>query len=154
LNFRWSSRIKGDNTPISWMRNHRHFTNLTLQGERGRTVVGLLRCETLLFVHMDLPDLVFGNSSTDAGVGNEARSKGSSSIPKSLLGEMTARCGNWKPALSKSRISFIERLVPIFTGQMLGMSGLDYTHFCFVPLTQRSISSLQKKNSITSSFFL
>jgi hypothetical protein len=43
FNFRWSSRIKGNNTPISWMRNHRHLTNLTLQGERGRTVVGLLR---------------------------------------------------------------------------------------------------------------
>jgi hypothetical protein len=65
---------------------------------------------------MDLPDLVFGNSSRDAGVGNEARLKGGSSIPKSLLGEMTARCGNWKLALSKSSISFVERLVPIFTG--------------------------------------
>jgi hypothetical protein len=65
---------------------------------------------------MDLLDLVFGNSSGDVGVGNEARSKGSSSIPKSLLGEMTARCGNWKPVLSKSRISFVKRLVPIFTG--------------------------------------
>jgi hypothetical protein len=43
FNFRWSSRIKGDNTPISRMRNHRHLTNLTLQGESGRTVVGLLR---------------------------------------------------------------------------------------------------------------
>jgi hypothetical protein len=43
LNFRWSSRIKGDNTPISWMRNHRHLTNLTLQGESGCTVAGLLR---------------------------------------------------------------------------------------------------------------
>jgi hypothetical protein len=43
LNFWWSSRIKGDNTSISWMRNHRHLTNLALQGESGRTVVGLLR---------------------------------------------------------------------------------------------------------------
>jgi hypothetical protein len=42
LNFRWSSRIKDDNTPISWMRNHCHFTNLTLQGESERTVVGML----------------------------------------------------------------------------------------------------------------
>jgi hypothetical protein len=65
---------------------------------------------------MDLPDLVFGQSFAEAGVGNEARLKGSSSIPKSLLAEMTARCGNWKPALSKSRIFFLERLVPIFTG--------------------------------------
>jgi hypothetical protein len=84
---------------------------------------------------MDLPDLVFGQSSAEAGVGNEARLKGSSSVPKSLLGEMIARCGNWKLALSKSRISFLERLVPNFTGQILGMSGLDYTHFLFVPLT-------------------
>jgi hypothetical protein len=97
---------------------------------------------------MDLPDLVFGISSADAGVGNEARSKGSLSIPKSLLGEMTTRCGNWKPTLSKSRISFFERLVPIFTGQILGMSGLDCTHFRFEPLTQCSMSSLQKKNSL------
>jgi hypothetical protein len=42
FNFRWSSRIKGDNTPISWMRNHCHLTNLTLQGESGCTLVGLL----------------------------------------------------------------------------------------------------------------
>jgi hypothetical protein len=35
--------MKGDNTPISWMRNHHHLTNLTLQGESGCTVVGLLR---------------------------------------------------------------------------------------------------------------
>jgi hypothetical protein len=87
-------------------------------------------------------------------VGNEARLKGSSSILKSLLGEMTARCGNWKPVLSKSSISFVERLVPIFIGQMLGMSSLDCTHFRLVPLTQRSMSSLQKKNSITFGFFL
>jgi hypothetical protein len=103
---------------------------------------------------MDLPDLVFGQSSVEAGVGNEARLKGSSSVPKSLLGEMTVRCGYWKPALSKSRISFLERLVPIFTGQILGMSGLNCTYFRFVPLTQRSMSSLQKKNSITSGLFL
>jgi hypothetical protein len=108
----------------------------------------------LLFLWMDLPDLVFGQSSVEAGVGNEVRLKGSSSIPKSLLGEMIARYGNWKPTLSKSRISFLEILVPIFTGQILGMFGLDYTHFRFVPLTQRSMSSLQKKNSITSGFFL
>jgi hypothetical protein len=108
----------------------------------------------LLFLRMDLPDLVFGQSSAEAGVGNEARLKGSSSVPKSLLGEMTARCGNWKPTLSKSRISFLERLVPIFTGQILGMSGLDCIHFRFVPLTQRSMLSLQKKNSITSGLFL
>jgi hypothetical protein len=88
----------------------------------------------LLYLYLELLDLVFGNSFTDAGVGNEARSKGSSSIPKSLVGEMTARYGNWKPALSKSRISFLERLVLIFTGQILGMSGLDCTHFRFVPL--------------------
>jgi hypothetical protein len=87
-------------------------------------------------------------------VGNEERLKRSSSIPKSLLGEMTARCGNWKPKLFKSRISFFERLIQIFIGQMLGMSGLDCIHFRLVPLTQRSISSLQKRNSITSSFFL
>jgi hypothetical protein len=68
-----------------------------------------------LFLRMDLPDLVFGNSSGDARVGNEARLKGSSSIPKSFLGEMTAYYGNWKPTLSNSRISFVERLVPIFT---------------------------------------
>jgi hypothetical protein len=91
---------------------------------------------------MDLHNLVFGHSSGDAGVGNEARSKGSSSIPKSLLRKMTARYGNWKPALSKSRISFVERLVLIFTGQMLGMSGLNCTHFGLVTLTQRSMSSL------------
>jgi hypothetical protein len=79
----------------------------------------------LLFLWMDLPDLVFGNSSGDVGVGNEVRSKESSSIPKNLIREMTMSCGNWKPALSKSRISFYERLVPIFIGQMLEMSGLD-----------------------------
>jgi hypothetical protein len=155
LNFRWSSRIKGNNTPISWMRNHHHITNLTLQGERGRTIVGLLRAGGIVVpADGELPDLVFGNSFADIGVGNEVRSKDSSSIPKSLFGEMTARCGNWKLALSKSRIFFFERLVPIFTGQMLGMSGLDYTHFRFVPLTQRSMSSLQKKNSLTSGLFL
>jgi hypothetical protein len=44
FNFRWSSRIKGNNTPKSWMKNHRHLTKMTLQGERGRTIVGLLHC--------------------------------------------------------------------------------------------------------------
>ena len=107
-----------------------------------------------LFLQMDLSDMVFGQSSVLAGVGNEIRLKESSSILKSLLGEMTACCGNWKPTLSKSRISFFERLVPIFTNQMLKMPGLDYNHFCFVPLTQRSMSLLQKKNSIISSLFL
>jgi hypothetical protein len=85
---------------------------------------------------------------------NEERSKGSSSIPKNLLGKMTTRCGNWKPGLFKSRIFFFERLVPIFTGQMLGISGLNYTHFHLMPLTQRSMSLLKKKNYITSFFFL
>ena len=108
----------------------------------------------LLFLWMDLPDMVFGQSSVEVGVGNEARSKESSSVLKNLLRETTIHCGNWKLALSKSKIFFLERLVPIFTGQILGMSGLDYTHFCFVPLTQRSLSSLQKKNFITSSLFL
>jgi hypothetical protein len=91
--------------------------------------------------------MVFGNSFTDAGVGIEARSKGRSSILKSFLGKMIARCGNWKPTLSKSRISFFERLVPIF-------NGLDCTYFRFVPLMQRSMSSLQKKNSLNSGLFL
>jgi hypothetical protein len=40
--------MKGNNTPESRMGNHRHFPNLTLQGERGRTVVGLLRCGHVL----------------------------------------------------------------------------------------------------------
>jgi hypothetical protein len=44
FNFRWSSGIKGNDTSKSWMRNHRHFTKMTLQGERRRTVVSLLRC--------------------------------------------------------------------------------------------------------------
>ena len=88
----------------------------------------------LLFLQMDLPDLVFGNSCGDSGMGNKARLTGSSSIPKSLFKEMIACCGNWKPVLSKSSISFIERMVPIFTGQMLGMLDLDHTYFCLVPL--------------------
>jgi hypothetical protein len=69
-----------------------------------RADVHLLACfvlGALLFLRMDLPDLVFGQSSAEAGVGNEARLKGRSLVPKSLLGEMTAHCGNWKPALSK-----------------------------------------------------
>jgi hypothetical protein len=48
LNFWWDSGMKGNNTPESRMGNHRHFPNLTLQGERGRTVVGLLRCGHVL----------------------------------------------------------------------------------------------------------
>jgi hypothetical protein len=48
FNFRWSSRIKDNNIPISWMRNHRHLTNLILQGERGRIVVGLLRARGIV----------------------------------------------------------------------------------------------------------
>ena len=88
----------------------------------------------LLFLQMDLSDLVFRNSFGDTGMRNEARLKESSSIPKSLLGKMTTRCGNWNPSFSKSRISFVERFVPIFTGHMLGMSGLDCTHFCLMPL--------------------
>jgi hypothetical protein len=115
FNFRWSSRIKGNNTPKSWMRNHHYLTKMTLQGERGRIVVACFVVGALLFLWMDLPDLVFGYSSGNTGVGNDDWSKGSSSTPKSLLGEMTTRCGNWKPTLSKSRIFFLERLVPIFT---------------------------------------
>ena len=79
----------------------------------------------LLYLQMDLSDLVFGHSYVKARVENEARLKGSSSIPKSLLREMTTRWDNWKPLLSKSRIFFAERLVPIFTGQMLEMLDLD-----------------------------
>jgi hypothetical protein len=44
FNFRWSPGIKGNNTPKSWMKNHRHLMKMTFQGERGRTIVGLLRC--------------------------------------------------------------------------------------------------------------
>ena len=42
LNFWRSSKIKGDNTPISWIRNHCHLTNLIVQGETRCIVVGLL----------------------------------------------------------------------------------------------------------------
>jgi hypothetical protein len=94
FNFRWSAKIKGNNTPKSWMRNHCHLTNLILQGKRGRIVVGLLRVGMFLFLQMFLPDLIFGCSSGDAGIGYDERSDGSSSIPKSLFGEMTARWGN------------------------------------------------------------
>jgi hypothetical protein len=44
FNFWWSSRIKGNNTPKSWMMNHCHLRKMTLQDKKGRTVVGLLRC--------------------------------------------------------------------------------------------------------------
>jgi hypothetical protein len=44
FNFRWGSEIKGNNTPKSWMRNHRHLTKMTLQGKRGRIVVSVLCC--------------------------------------------------------------------------------------------------------------
>jgi hypothetical protein len=70
----------------------------------------------LLFLQMILPDLTFGRSSRDVGVGYEERSNGSSSIPKSLRGDMIARCGKWKPPFSRSTISFLERLVPMFIG--------------------------------------
>jgi hypothetical protein len=62
-----------------------------------REDVQLLACfvvGALLFLRMDLPDLVFRNPFGDVGVGNEARSKGSSSITKNLLREMIAHCGN------------------------------------------------------------
>jgi hypothetical protein len=49
---------------------------------------------TFLILRMFLHDLIFGCSFGDAGIGYDERSDGSSSIPKSLLGEMTARWGN------------------------------------------------------------
>jgi hypothetical protein len=58
-------------------------------------------------------------------VGYKERSNGSSSIPKSLLGDIKAHFGNWNPKFSRSRISFFEKLVPIFIGQMFGMLGLE-----------------------------
>jgi hypothetical protein len=45
----------------------------------------------LLFLRMFLLDLIFGCLSGDARMGYEERLDGSSSIPKSLLGEMTVR---------------------------------------------------------------
>jgi hypothetical protein len=49
---------------------------------------------TFLILRVFLPDLIFGYLSGNAGIGYDERSDGSSSIPKSLLGEMTARWDN------------------------------------------------------------
>ena len=89
------------------MRNHRHLTNLTLQGKRGHTVVGLLRVGAFLFLRIFLRDLIFGCLSGDVGIGYDERSDGSSSIPKSLLGEMTTRWGKLK-----ANMLYIKDLLP------------------------------------------
>jgi hypothetical protein len=49
---------------------------------------------TFLIFRMFLPDLIFGCFLGDAGIGYDERLDGSSSIPKSLLGEMIARWDN------------------------------------------------------------
>jgi hypothetical protein len=66
---------------------------------------------------------------------------------------MTACYGRWKPTLPRAWISFFVRLVPSFIGQMHGTSGLDLAHLRLEPFTHRSISSLQKKNWISSFVF-
>jgi hypothetical protein len=75
-------------------------------------------------------------------VGYKERSNGSSSIPKSILGDMIAHYGDWKPALYRSRISFFERLVPIIIGQMFRTSDLDFIHLYLVPFTHYPMSLL------------
>ena len=71
------------------------------------------------------------------------------------MGEMRYFLGSWNPAFSSFRISDRERFVLIFTAEMGGIGGRSWsaenllTHFRRDPLTQRSMSSWQKKNFST-----
>ena len=73
--------------------------------------------------------------------------------PKRRRGEISRHSSSWNPACSSLRISPLVSFVPRSTGQTLGTGGRAPTiHFWLVPFTQRSISSIQWKNSITLSF--
>ena len=73
--------------------------------------------------------------------------------PKRCRGEISRRSSSWNPTYLSVRISSFVSFVPLSTGQTLGTGGRVPTiHFWLVPFTQRSIWSIQWKNSITLSF--
>ena len=100
------------------------------------------------------PSRRVGNASGAKEVGSAATS--ALSLPKCLKrrrGEISWRSASWNPAYSSLRISPFVSFVPRNTGHTLGTGGrVPTTHFWLVPFTQRSISSIQWKNSITLSF--
>ena len=62
-------------------------------------------------------------------------------------GNNTSLCCSWNPASSNTKISSLDRLVPIFTCHVLDTIGQSNTYFFLLPLTQRLISSWQNQHS-------
>ena len=100
------------------------------------------------------PSQRVGNASGASGVGIAPTSAMSLlECRKRRRGEISRRSSSWNPACSSLRISPFVSFVPRSTGQTLGTGGqAPTTHFWLVPFTQRLISSIQWKNSITLSF--
>lgn len=94
-----------------------------------------------------------GYESGLAGTSTPERSRGGAEVLKRRVGVMRSFCGSWNPAFSSLTISGRVRLVPILTGHTGGIGGRSWsaenlsTHLRREPLTQRSMSSGQKKTS-------
>ena len=70
-------------------------------------------------------------------------------IVKSLQwGESASLCCNWNPATSSINTSFLNILMPIFIGHVLGTISQSNTHF-FSQFTQHLMSSRQNQYSYT-----
>ena len=91
-----------------------------------------------------------------SGVGRNIYSgevQGGAKVLNKRVGVMRSFCGSWKPAFSSFRISGRVRLVPILTGHTGRIGGRPWsaknlsTHLRREPLTQRSMTSGQKKTS-------
>ena len=100
------------------------------------------------------PSRRVGNASGAKGVGSATTSALLlPECPKRRRGEISQRSASWNLACSSLRISPFVSFMSRSTGQTLGTGGrVPTTHFWLVPFTQRSISSVQWKNSITLSF--
>ena len=98
--------------------------------------------------HTVLPNLNVGWASGFGGIEKCERGMGRVAIVESLRrGDNASLCCSWNPTSSSAKTSSLDRLVPIFTGHVLGTIGQSNTYFFLLPLTQRLMSSGQNQNS-------
>ena len=98
--------------------------------------------------HIVFPNLNVGWASGFGGIQKCERGMGSVAIVESLWrGDNASLCCSWNPTSSSVKTSSLDRLVPIFTGHVLGTIGQFNTYFFLLPLTQHLMSSGQNQNS-------
>jgi len=98
------------------------------------------------FLWIGLSARSFGCSSVEVGIGNACTCSMPTSSPNNRQREITCCCRSAKSAASSAKTSLFDRFAPIFTSQMINTGDIDNIHLRLVPFTQRSMSSLQKKN--------